>query len=291
MRQPRISICIPAYQAARFVATAIESAVQQTAPAFEIIVSDNWSTDGTKAVLERYRGPVEVTRPWAHLSMSDHYWYLTEWASGDYVVWLDADNALDPRFIETVAPLVNEYTMVSTGRFDCDSRLRPLSYSGLGYLGHRDCRPGERFRDFLRGCRHSHSGTVWDRDWILSLPRLPKEAEYVIDWYLGLVTAAHRPIAMLPSPRHYFRYHETNASHSQPARWRKSAVAMLEWLASSDLLDAERQEEVRRRAAELADVGEGQPVAPSLAARGKQLARAVISTLACHAYRHPAFLR
>jgi glycosyltransferase involved in cell wall biosynthesis len=290
-RDPRITICIPAYQASRFVATAIESAIRQTVPADEIVVSDNWSTDGTAAILERYKGQIEITRPWTHLSMSDHYWYLTECASGDYVVWLDADNALHPRFVETVAPLMGRHAMIATGRFDCDSGLRPTGYSGLGYVGHRNCGPGDLFPEFLQGCRHSHSGTAWDRNWILALPRPPKDAEYVTDWYLGVVTAAYRSIAMLPAPRHYYRYHEGNASHSEPERWKRSAMAMLEWLASLDLFDAARRAAVGRRAALLAADSGHERRRPSLLARGKQLVRIAVSSLARYTHRPPAYLR
>jgi hypothetical protein len=287
----RISICIPAYQAAQFVATAIESAACQTEAAHEIVVSDNWSTDGTAVLLERYKGQVRITRPDHHLCMSDHYWYLTERASGDYVVWLDADNALHPRFIETVAPRLGRYAMIATGRFDCDSHLRPHGYSGLGYLRHTNCGPGELFEYFLQGCRHSHSGTAWTRNWLLSLPRPPKSAEYVTDWYLGIVAAAHCPIAMLPLPRHYYRYHESNASHSEPDRWKGSAGAMLEWLASLDLLDSAQRLAVEQRLRRLTSSDSGNHPRPSLVSRGKQITRDAVSALACHTHRHPAYLR
>ena len=287
----RISICIPAYQAARWVATAIESATHQTVAPSEVIVSDNWSTDGTSVIVERYRDRVRVVRPPEHLSMSDHYWYLAERASGDYVVWLDADNALHSRFVETVAPLAGRYAMIATGRFDCDSGLRPVGYSGLGYLGQKSCGPGHLFPQFLQGCRHSHSGTAWERSWILSLPRLPREAEYVIDWYLGVVTAAQRSISMLAAPRHYYRYHDENASHSEPDRWRRSAGAMLAWLASLDLLDAGRRDEVRRRANLLAAESDRDRRQPSLPSRGRQAARVAVSSLACRMHRRPAYLK
>ena len=269
------------------MATAIESAIRQTLAPCEIVVSDNWSTDGTTAIVERYRGYVTVIRPAEHLSMSDHYWFLARRTHGEYVVWLDADNALHPRFVETVASLAGRYDMVATGRFDCDSALRPLSYSGLDYVRYRSCGPGELFHRFLQGCRHSNSGTAWRREWILSLPLLPQEAEYVIDWYLGVVTAACRPIAMLAAPRHYFRYHDSNASHSNPDRWKRSALAMLEWLASVDLLDASRREEVGRRARLLvAQSGQDTPMPP----RSKQLARQAVSSLLCRMHHRAAYL-
>ena len=125
----------------------------------------------------------------------------------------------------------------------------------------------------------------------MSLPRPPREAEYVTDWYLGVVTAAHRSIAMIASPRHYYRFHDSNASHSEPDRWKRSARAMLEWLASLDLLDASQRADVLRRAALLAGTAGDRSPRRSLLVYGKQLARGAVSRLTCHAYRHPAYLR
>ncbi len=287
----RLSICIPAYQGARFVATAIESALGQTEAPHEIVVSDNWSTDGTASMLERYRGRIRITRPPKHLCLSDHYWFLAESASGDYVVWLDADNALHPRFVEAVTPRMGHYAMIATGRFDCDGRLHPFGYSGLAYLRHMDCKPGELFRYFLDGCRHSHSGTAWARDWILALPRPPLAAEYVPDWYLGVVTAAHCSIAMLPAPRHYYRYHGSNASHSDPERWRRSAGAMLEWLASLDVLDADRRAQVELRLLRLLKDGGSPQEPPSRRSPARRMVRRAAGAVAYRLYPHPAYLR
>ncbi len=292
MAVTNISICIPAYQTGQYVATAIESALRQTAAAHEILVSNNWSTDNTAAVLDGYKGRVRILQPPAHLSMSDHYWFLTEQARGNHVVLLDADNALHPKFVETVARYLSRYSMVVTGRFECDARLRPFGYSGLAYRNGGSRKAGALFSDFLAGCRFSQSGTAWDRKWLLSLPRLPREAEYVTDWYLGIATAAYRPIAMLPAPRHYYRYHDSNASHSEPDRWTRSAKAMLEWLATVDLLPEEKRLEVSRKAARL-----GWPAVPELPASArvanglKRSAREAVSWCVCHAHRHPAYLR
>lgn len=49
-----VSICIPAYNAQSTLAETLESILAQDAPHFEIIVSDNNSTDDTKKVVLRY---------------------------------------------------------------------------------------------------------------------------------------------------------------------------------------------------------------------------------------------
>lgn len=57
---PPASIIIPAFNAADFILTAIDSARAQTYPDLQIVVVNDGSTDGTAAVLEAHHGVVEV---------------------------------------------------------------------------------------------------------------------------------------------------------------------------------------------------------------------------------------
>lgn len=55
MTAPRVSIILPAYNRETLVARAIDSVLAQTFTDFELIIVDDASKDGTRAVLERYR--------------------------------------------------------------------------------------------------------------------------------------------------------------------------------------------------------------------------------------------
>lgn len=63
---PRVSICIPSYNSARFLGAAIESSLAQTFVDFELVVSDNASTDETKALCQRYTDPGSSTTASRH---------------------------------------------------------------------------------------------------------------------------------------------------------------------------------------------------------------------------------
>ncbi len=98
----RISVVIPNYNYGRFIEQAIDSVLAQTKPVDEIIVVDDASTDdslervaryGDKVRLikhERNRGTAGATRNTGIAA-----------ATGAYIVCLDADDMLEPTYIET----------------------------------------------------------------------------------------------------------------------------------------------------------------------------------------------
>jgi len=93
-----VSIIIPCYNYAHFLAEAIESALAQSYASFEVIVIDDGSTDETRAVVARfpqirYFHQVNSGLPAARNTG------LRE-SKGDYVVFLDADDKLLPAALE-----------------------------------------------------------------------------------------------------------------------------------------------------------------------------------------------
>lgn len=59
---PAVSVVIPAHQAERFVAEAIESVLAQDLPAAEVVVVDDGSTDRTAAIVASFGDPVRLVR-------------------------------------------------------------------------------------------------------------------------------------------------------------------------------------------------------------------------------------
>ena len=92
---PRVSVVIPAYNAAWCVGRAIDSVLAQTFRDFELIVVDDGSTDGTAAVLARYDDALRiVSKPNGGMSSARNAGIRA--ATGDYVAFLDADDRWMP---------------------------------------------------------------------------------------------------------------------------------------------------------------------------------------------------
>jgi glycosyltransferase involved in cell wall biosynthesis len=97
-------VTIPAYQAAGVIGQAVESALDQTSPAHEVIVCDDGSTDDLEAALAPYRKRVLLLRKEngggaSALNMAARA------ASGEFISLLDADDAYEPERLEAVGEL------------------------------------------------------------------------------------------------------------------------------------------------------------------------------------------
>lgn len=96
MATPLVSILIPCFNAERWVAQTLESALAQTWPNKEIIAVDDGSTDGSLTVLREYaqRGVQVITQPNAGQSAAFNRAIAA--ARGNYFEFLDADDLLAP---------------------------------------------------------------------------------------------------------------------------------------------------------------------------------------------------
>jgi glycosyltransferase involved in cell wall biosynthesis len=103
-----VSILIPAYNAERWLATTVRSALAQTWPQKEIIVVDDGSKDRTLAVARALASPSVkvVTQPNQGAVAARNK--ALELAQGGYIQWLDADDLLDPGKISAQMRVAHE---------------------------------------------------------------------------------------------------------------------------------------------------------------------------------------
>jgi glycosyltransferase involved in cell wall biosynthesis len=101
---PLVSVVVVNYNYGRFLVDAVESIYGQTYPNLECVVVDNASTDDTPAVLaalqDRHPDMVVVRRPQNDGQTPASLDGLSA-SKGNYVIFLDADDYLLPRCVET----------------------------------------------------------------------------------------------------------------------------------------------------------------------------------------------
>ena len=100
---PRVSIGMPVYNGEQFVAQAAQSILSQTFRDFELIISDNASTDATERICREYAerdGRIRYYRSEQNRGAAWNNNRVVELARGEYFKWQSHDDYCDPTFIE-----------------------------------------------------------------------------------------------------------------------------------------------------------------------------------------------
>ncbi len=111
---PRISVVIPTYDAEETIGPLLGSLLKQDYPDYEVIVVNDGSKDGTKAIVEKY--PVKLLdQPNRGASAARDAGLRA--ATGDIVTYVDSDVTVTPDWLRRlVAPLCDPTIGATTGR-------------------------------------------------------------------------------------------------------------------------------------------------------------------------------
>ncbi len=120
MIHPSLSVCIPVYNGAAFVAEAVESVLAQTFHDFELIVLDNASTDGTLQRLERFDDKrLRIIRHASNIGAAANFNAALQEASGEWVKILCADDLLYPDCLQQQLAEVESHLESPPVLFSC----------------------------------------------------------------------------------------------------------------------------------------------------------------------------
>lgn len=119
--KPAISVLVPTYNAESFLSQTLTSILSQTDPDFELIVSDNGSTDGTLEIARRFASQdqrVRLVRNHTNLGLHGNLVSLIHRARGQLVKYVMADDLLLPTALQTLRRPLDEDSsiVISTSR-------------------------------------------------------------------------------------------------------------------------------------------------------------------------------
>lgn len=151
MTNPKlVSILIPTYQAEKYLSETLASALSQTYPNLEIIVSDDGSTDTTLEIAKSFQEKTSL--PFKILShenmrMVNNWNYCIFNAQGEYIKFLFQDDILTPNCIEEMVNLIEQDQEIG------------LVFSPRGTLMSEDAVSLKSCQDIYNGCSNLH--TYW----------------------------------------------------------------------------------------------------------------------------------
>ena len=108
---PKISIGLPVYNGDKFIAQAIESILQQSFTDFELLISDNASTDATERMCRDFARldlRVRYKRRDKNLGAAPNFNGLVSRARGEYFKWMAHDDMLRPQYLQQCLAMLEQ---------------------------------------------------------------------------------------------------------------------------------------------------------------------------------------
>lgn len=215
---PVISIVIANFNYARYLNTAIESALSQTYPAVEVIVVDDGSSDNSAAIIQSYgERIIPILKQNGGQSSALNAGFGR--ATGEIICFLDADDALEPTalgeackfFVSPDVVKVHWPLWIIGPEGRRTGRRKPGHNLQEGDLLSQVMRLGPDDPSWV-----PTSGNAWRREFLERVFPLPEPEKTTgvgsasADAYLSMLAPLFGTVRRVASPQGYYRVHGAN---------------------------------------------------------------------------------
>ena len=181
---PRVSIGLPVRNGERYICQAMDALRSQTLEDFELIISDNASSDATRAICQDYAARdarVRYHRNATNVGPAENYNRCFRLARAPYFKWAAHDDICLPTYLQQCVAVLER----DPGVVNCHTRTRVIDEAGDG-VGDYEVRlrtdapqPHVRFGHFINVPHRRHVGYevfgVMRRD---AMARVPEQGAY-----------------------------------------------------------------------------------------------------------------
>jgi hypothetical protein len=235
---PLVSLGLPVYNGARYLARTLDDLLGQSFEGFELIVCDNASTDGTAALVQEAaaRDPrVRYIRNWRNFGALPNANLAFRRSRGRYYALVAHDDRHAPDFLEKLVAALEKHpeAVLAYGRkglVDDDGRpFRPDAASGLLVAGDRAVaydgaleRPlpagaVARYRAVLRS--NDCNAPIYGLFRRSVLARLPSHRLHGSDRLIVAAAALHGPFAFVDEELMQYRVHAESTRYLDRGTW------------------------------------------------------------------------
>lgn len=208
---PKVSVVIPAYNAMAYLPETVESVLRQTFTDFEVLIIDDGSSD------QIVQWASQVTDPRVKLISQENQGISgarnigIDYAKGEYVAFLDADDIWEPTKLEKQVRCLEDNPavgLVNTWVLLTDERGKSTGRMGISHAEGDVWKQLVEFKTvcccastpLIRRCCFEIVG-VFDRD-----------LSGLADWDMWVRIASHYSFALLKQPLVRYRHHPNNMS-------------------------------------------------------------------------------
>lgn len=140
----KLSVCIPTYNRASFIADTIQSIINAAKgfSGIEIVVSDNASIDNTKEIVDSFRTEfpdINYFRWTKNMGADLNYLKVVELARGDYCWLFGSDDLMGKDAIAKILGMLeDEFDVYLVDRMECDINMKPKFHRKWLKTGNKD---------------------------------------------------------------------------------------------------------------------------------------------------------
>lgn len=236
-KKPRVSVGIPVYNGEDFLASALDSLLAQSFQDFEIIISDNASTDQTGAICSAYAARdarISYSVNPKNIGLAGNHNRLIELASGEYFMWHAHDDQAASEYLAQCVQVLDHNPEVvlcfaktidigeDGSLIDSDNphRRRAIPPEALAMDAKE---PHVRFRDVIKLDHQCEPDYGVMRLGILR--KTPMHGKYAdADRVLLAEMVLHGPFHMLREPLFLHREHANRSVKVYPNRQARTAL-------------------------------------------------------------------
>jgi hypothetical protein len=212
---PLVSVLITSFNRERFLAEAVESVLASTYPAFEVVIVDDSSADGTAGIAERYAAAheqVRFHRNGRNIGQFPNRNRAAALSRGEYLTYVDSDDVLYPHGLEVLVEALLQHPEAAFAGAGWMTGDRPHPYRVTpreGYV-HHFLRP-ERGRVF----DHNLLGTMFRREALFGHGGFIEGRHHSEDTVTLMRLLAHAPMVKTSPVAGWYREHGEQTSEAR----------------------------------------------------------------------------
>jgi glycosyltransferase involved in cell wall biosynthesis len=225
--QPRLSIGLPVYNGERYLAESLDALLGQSYTDYELIISDNASTDATAEICRRYQSMdsrIRYFRQQRNIGAAPNHHFVFQEASGELFKWAAADDLYARDLLERCVAALDEHPNVVlahswTAAVDSSGNVtQTLEYP----LRTDSVSAPERFASTLFGTGENDHGLIRSDDQygVMRSEMLRKVAPqgsfYHSDRVIMTEVVLHGPFYQVPQWLYFRRDHADRPQHASP---------------------------------------------------------------------------
>jgi glycosyltransferase involved in cell wall biosynthesis len=201
--RPMVSVLMTAYNREKFIVEAIESVIASTYTDWELIITDDCSTDNTLAVardFEKKDRRIKVYLNEKNLGDYPNRNKAASYAIGRYIMFVDSDDIIFADGIENTVSLMLQYPDAGFGMRLFVDNTKPYVLDSETII--RD--------HFFKSpvLMIGPGGTIIKRIFFENIKGYPEKYGPANDMYFNLKAALHTPIVLIPFEYMFYRRHD-----------------------------------------------------------------------------------